>query len=354
MAARPHVAVIGAGILGASIAWHLTRGGARVTIIEAEEAAGGLATRASFCWINAAAGNPRPYVALRLASISGWQRLAGAVPGIDARFPGGIAWDMPRDQLQAYCAEHKSWGYDIRLIERPEIARLEPGLIDPPEVAAFAADEGMVEAAGAARALIAASGAMLVVGNGVKALKVSNGRITGVAGRDEIAADAVVVAAGIATASLLATAGIDFRLATPPGLLLYTAPHERLVEHLLVAPGLEVRQGGDGRLHAGLDFVGTFDEARPENTMMQVMARLKKMLKGAGHLKPDGFTVGERPTPPDGFPALGAAPGIAGLYVAVAHSGVTLAPAIGDMLAREILSGEVDPLVEPYRFQRFI
>ena len=354
MAAKPHVAVIGAGIIGASIAWHLTRSGARVTVIEAEETAGGLASRASFCWINAAAGNPQPYVALRLASISGWQRLADAVAGIDARFPGGIAWDLPRGELEAYCAEHRSWGYDIRLIERAEIARLEPGLIDPPEVAALAADEGMVEAAGAARALIAASGVTLRSGESVKSLRVSNGRITGVKGLEEIAADAVVVAAGIATPGLLATAGIDFRLATPPGLLLYTAPHERLIEHLLVAPGLEVRQGGDGRLHAGLDFVGTFDEARPENTMMEVMATLRAMLKGADRLRPDGFTVGERPTPPDGFPALGAVPGIAGLYVAVSHSGVTLAPVIGDMLAREILTGEVDALIEPYRFQRFI
>ncbi len=354
MAGKPHVAVIGAGIIGASIAWHLTRGGARVSVIEAEETAGGLASRASFCWINAAAGNPRPYVALRMASISGWRRLAAQVAGIDARFPGGIAWDLPRSELEAYCTEHSSWGYDIRLIERAEIARLEPRLIDPPEVAALAADEGMVEAAGAARVLIEASGAALLAGHGVKSLNVGNGRVTGVTAREEIAADAVVVAAGIATPGVLATAGIDFKLMTPPGILLYSAPHERLIEHLLVTPGMEVRQGSDGRLHAGLDFVGSFDELRPENTMMQVMATLRAMLKGAEHLRPDGFTVGEGPNPPDGFPAVGAVPGVAGLYVAVSHSGVTLAPAIGDMLAREILTGEVDALIEPYRFQRFI
>jgi len=44
---RPHVLIVGAGIIGASIAWHLARAGAKVTVIEAGQA-GGLATRASW------------------------------------------------------------------------------------------------------------------------------------------------------------------------------------------------------------------------------------------------------------------------------------------------------------------
>ena len=353
MDARRHVVVIGAGIIGASLAWHLARAGNRVSVVEAEPEAGGLATRGSFAWVNAAAGNPREYVALRLAAIEGWQRLVREVPGIDARFPGGLAWDMPAAALEAYCAEHASWGYRIRLIERDAIARLEPGLADPPDVAALAEDEGMVEAAGAARALIAASGATLMAGESVRALKVAGGRVAVIDAGGEMACDVAVVAAGVATPAVLATAGIDMNLDAPPGLLLYTAPHERLIERVLVAPGVEVRQGSDGRLHVGADFVGTFDDFHPEDTMMRLMAGLRAMLKGASRLRPDGFTVGERPTPPDGFPIIGAVPGIDGLYVAVTHSGVTLAPAIGDMLAREIMTGEIDPLIAPYRFSRF-
>jgi len=350
--ARRHVVVIGAGIIGASLAWHLARAGNRVTVIEAEPEAGGLGTRGSFCWINAA-GNPREYVALRLAAIDGWHRLVREVPGIDARFPGGLAWTKPRPDLEAYCAQHAAWGCRIRLVERVEIARLEPGLADPPEVAAFAEDEGMVEAAAAARALIAASGATLMTGASVRSLKIAGGRIAAIEAGDEIACDMAVVAAGVATPPLLATAGIDMRLDAPPGLLLYTAPHEELIEHVLVAPDLQVRQGGDGRLHVGMDFRGSFDDLRPEETMMHLMARLRAMLKHAGRLRPDGFTVGETAMPTDGFPAIGAAPGIEGLYVAVTPAGVTLAPAVGDMLAREIMGRDIDPLIAPYRFSRF-
>ena len=56
---KPRVVVIGAGIIGASIAYHLARRGAAVTLVErahpAAEASGH-----SFAWINASFGNPRP------------------------------------------------------------------------------------------------------------------------------------------------------------------------------------------------------------------------------------------------------------------------------------------------------
>ena len=50
---------------------------------------------------------------------------------------------------------------------------------------------------------------------------------------------------------------------------------------------------------------------------------------------------------------LGSADGVGGLYIAVMHSGITLAPAVGLFTAREILYGERDPLLAPYGLSRF-
>jgi len=69
--ATPHVIVVGAGIVGASIARHLAKAGARVTVVEAGEP-GGVATRSSWAWINASSGSPEPYFRLRHRSQEEW------------------------------------------------------------------------------------------------------------------------------------------------------------------------------------------------------------------------------------------------------------------------------------------
>src|SRR5262245_8605566 len=73
--AEKKIVVVGAGIVGASIAWHLTKAGAPVTIVDAGDA-GGVATPGSFAWINASWGNPEPYFRLRIRSMAEWRRLA--------------------------------------------------------------------------------------------------------------------------------------------------------------------------------------------------------------------------------------------------------------------------------------
>jgi glycine/D-amino acid oxidase-like deaminating enzyme len=57
--------------------------------------------------------------------------------------------------------------------------------------------------------------------------------------------------------------------------------------------------------------------------------------------------------PLDEFPVLGALPGLADLYVAVTHSGVTLAPAIGRLTTEEILNDSRSEMLAPYRPERF-
>ncbi len=57
--------------------------------------------------------------------------------------------------------------------------------------------------------------------------------------------------------------------------------------------------------------------------------------------------------PEDGLPCVGAVAEIPGYYEAVTHSGVTLGPLLGRLLAREILAGEVDALISPFRPDRF-
>ena len=78
---KPEIVVIGAGIIGASIAWHLAAAGARVIVVDAGDG-GGVATPNSFAWINATHGNPEPYFRLWVRSMAEWRRVADAVPDL--------------------------------------------------------------------------------------------------------------------------------------------------------------------------------------------------------------------------------------------------------------------------------
>jgi glycine/D-amino acid oxidase-like deaminating enzyme len=63
--------------------------------------------------------------------------------------------------------------------------------------------------------------------------------------------------------------------------------------------------------------------------------------------------VAFRPIPADGFPSVGAVPSVPGYYEAVSHSGITLGPALGRLLAAEILDGTRDELLADFRPERY-
>jgi glycine/D-amino acid oxidase-like deaminating enzyme len=348
------IIVIGAGIIGSACAWQFARDGAKVTLVERGEAAGGIATAASFSWINATFGNPRPYFDLRMQAIAGWRRLAALFPDAGIRFAGGLFYELEGTALDEFVEEHSGWGYRLKIVRRQDIAALEPLLADPPERAALASDEAFVEAAEFARKLAASSGIRFVAGAGDVSIAVSGGRVTGVdISGARLEADIVLVAAGEGTPEILRRAGIAFGMHCPAGLLVTTTPFRGSLRHLLIGPRVHVRQLPDGRLLAGSDFLGSHDAERPERTAAGILAELRAMFGDPG-LALDHYTIGRRPTPKDGFPALGPVPGIDGLHVAVTHSGVTLAPAIAEMLSAEILGGRPDPLMAPFRFGRLL
>jgi glycine/D-amino acid oxidase-like deaminating enzyme len=349
------VVVIGAGIIGASIAWHLTRAGARVTVVS-ESGAGGVATPNSFAWINASWGNPEIYFRLRMRAMAEWKRLANDVPGLPLAWCGGLCFDLPPDRLEAYAAQHSSWGYGIERVDRQQAAQIEPNLVDPPGFAVYVADEGVAEPVATAKALLthAEQGGARVTVGAVERLALSNGKVTGVVVSGEtIGADEVVVAAGTGAPAIAATAGVRLPLDTPPGLIVHSRPYRKLLNGLVHAEKLHMRQTAEGRIIAGSDFAGGDPGGNPQATARELFAVTKAALRGADRLELDFHTVGYRPTPADGFPIISRADGIGGLYIAVMHSGITLAPAVGLFATREILDGERDTLLAPYGLERF-
>jgi glycine/D-amino acid oxidase-like deaminating enzyme len=352
---RKRVIIVGAGIIGASMAYHLAKTGASVLVLDAAKA-GGLATRASWAWLNASWGNPEVYVRLRRQALVLWRDLSESCPELPVKMCGSLTYDLSESDLRTYVSQHGAWGYDIKLIDSKTTREREPFLREVPAIAALCGEEGVAEPVETALALLRradAYGARCEYGVAVNAILSVSGRVKGVmttAGERE--GDVVVCAAGVDSPKLLRSAGFELPLKAPEGLLIHTRPLPSRLSGLLIAPGLHVRQTMAGRLVSGFDFAGSRVDA-PDVAAARLLHWLNEMLVLPELAQIDFVTVEKRPTPADDFPTIGWASPVDGLYVAVMHSGMTLASAVGHFGSREILEGHDEPLFAPYRPGRF-
>jgi glycine/D-amino acid oxidase-like deaminating enzyme len=68
----------------------------------------------------------------------------------------------------------------------------------------------------------------------------------------------------------------------------------------------------------------------------------------------EAVRLGVRAMPVDGVPIVGPYPGLASLYVVCSHSGVTLGPLLGRIVADEIVRSKVDERIMPFRPERLL
>lgn len=352
------VLIIGAGIIGASLALHLAEAGADVRVLDANRTVGGTATPNSWAWINASWGNAPDYLRLRRDSMLKWRDLDRRVPGLNINWCGGLLWDLPEVKLRTYAAERLAQGLPMRIVDKTEAAKIEPQLRHPPDLAVHVADEGVVEPVHAVERLLDAAkalGAEVLHNTTVHWLTVEKGRVSGVMTQEgPLEADVVVLAAGTSCKLLLKDVGLVLALDEPPGLLVHSAPAPEMLNGLVMAPELHVRQTAEGRLVAGSDFAGTDPGDNPKRAAEELFAKVQAFVGGGEVLTLERFTVGYRPTPRDGVSAIGAVPGLEGLYLCVTHSGVTLAPALGAFAAAEITGQGRNALLAPFAPDRLL
>jgi glycine/D-amino acid oxidase-like deaminating enzyme len=364
------IVVVGAGIIGASIAYHLVKRGARVTIVETSRPGAG-ATEKSFGWINATfSKRPRAYFDLNQLGLAGWRRLETELGGeLKVQWGGSVAWQStaaPVDgqDLRESVRRHQEWGYATHLIEEDEFRRLLPN-VAPGEfgAACHSEFEGAVDPVDALKALLRQ---VRELGGEVRypieadGLKLESGKVTAVrAGETFIEADTVVLASGVATQRLAEMAGVSIPLKESQGVLVHTRPQPKLIDRVVLAPGVHCKQKLDGRVVVGGRVVagaGTADgEASPDpgDNGQRILREAARVLPGIRGVAVERVTVGHRVMPVDEYPVVGFCEPCPNLYVAAMHSGVTLAPVIGQLAALEILDGAQVSSLEPYRPSRF-
>ncbi|MEO0421343.1 MAG: FAD-dependent oxidoreductase [Pseudomonadota bacterium] len=370
-ATRLRVVVAGAGIVGASAAYHLARAGAAVTVIDQV----GPATRASrgtFAWINATwAKQPRHYHGLSQQAVEDWHALQGVLK-LPIRWEGSIEWFATAERqarLAADIEEQIAWGEPARMVEAADLAALEPALRAYPSAVAFSPRDGAVDPVLATQRLLAAaveSGAQVHYPRRLLGVAMAGDRLQSVeTSAGQIPADRLVLATGAAGELTEAVSGVAVPQRSTPGVIAFTPPMAPVVRRVVAAPGVHLHQRDDGRVVLGEqdgapdtarhaqrlagrpnDFPSTFLARQHGQRMLATAARF---IPALGEAKIESAVIGWRPLPLDGHPVLGRSPRRADVYVAVMHSGVTLAPLAGRVIAEELVGEQALASLAPYR-----
>lgn len=373
------IVIIGAGLIGAALAYRLSQGGAQVTVLEAALQPAAEASGRSLGWINASFFVNEAHHHLRVAGMAAHHRLArdllsgtspsgpsqsglwpsGTSPSDLWQWPGCLWWEAEGAGFDSHAQKLAELGYPAREVTGPEFAVMEPALADPPKRALYLPQEGAFDPAALTQALLLAAagqGAALWFGLRATGFVQRGDAVCGVRTHSGIiAADQVIVAAGTGAAALLAAVHHPLPMLPRPGLILRTRPVAPLIRHILATPWLELRQDAAGRLIAPLAANHQSDATEtapqdPQALVAAALARLEALFPGVS-LSVEQTALAWRPVPGDGLPAIGAVS--PGLWLAVMHSGVTLAPIVAECLAAEVLGQGADPLLAQYLPGRF-
>jgi len=368
------VVVAGAGIVGASIAYHLAKSGASVTVLDKQGPATH-ASRGTFAWINATwAKQPRHYHKLSQEGVANWGALQQTL-NLPVKWGGSLEWfdsATRQELLSSQIAEQVEWGEPAGMLNAAETLALEPRLrIDSQVRAAYSPNDGAVDPVVATKLLLNAAerlGATVTYPVHVEGASLSGGRLTSVeTTAGSIEADRLVLATGAAdTPEHVAGIGIPQR--TTPGVIAITKPMPQILNRIIAAPGVHMHQRNDGRIVLGEQDGAPDTEAhairlqgRPNDFPSKEMATQHggRMLSIAQQFIPeiaaaeiDAAYIGWRPLPVDGHPVLGESPAKRDVYLAIMHSGISLAPIVGQLVAHELLEGEPVGGLEWYRPSR--
>ncbi|CAA9231294.1 MAG: hypothetical protein AVDCRST_MAG41-912 [uncultured Corynebacteriales bacterium] len=361
----PDVAVVGAGVIGASIARHLAAAGLRVTVHQEGKPLERGSTVRSGGLVRVHHSDPSD-ARLTLASLPFFRDHA---VGCGYRRTGFALLVGPEHEgtLRANTAMLTGLGADVRLLSRSELAGLRPELrLDGVAAAAWEPDGGYVDPAATCRALLdgaVAAGAVLRDGDPVTGLEVRGGAVVGVRTRHGVRpAGAVVVAAGPWTPAVLAGTGVALPI-VPRRIASAVVPVSGGLPCTVIddTTGLYFRPDGragvffgvpTGRPPGDADAAeGPPDRGTVADTLRLLASRVPAV---AGRPVPVGLSGTDGYTP-DGHAVLGPLPGLPGGWVAAGFSGggAKVAPAVGAALAAEIGTGAARPELAPYRPDRF-
>ncbi|SDP16831.1 glycine oxidase ThiO [Halobacillus aidingensis] len=351
--------VVGAGVIGSSIAYHLAKRGRSVLLLERETIAGKASSAAagmlgaqselkdvddSLYSLATASRAMFPALAEELKEYSGIDI------GLQQKGIYKIATNEgEREELIAYGEVQRKRGEEARWLEPAELQREEPALSSQLSGTLFLPNDGQVSAPDLSKAFAMSAvelGAELLEYTDVQGLIKEGDQVTGVrTNRGNMSTDHVVVACGAWSEDLLGKQNSGMDMYPVKGECFSVKTKRRLIQGTLFSKGCYIVPKVGGRLVIGAtEEPGTFDET-------VTLGGLFPLIKAATQLVPElvfaeweTAWAGLRPQTKAAIPYLGPHPEYSGLFIAAGHyrNGILLSPITGKVIA-DLIEGKHVP-----------
>ncbi len=367
------IIILGAGVMGASIAFHLSRRSAgKIAVLDKEHAGSGGSGRSSALVRMHYSFPPEVQLALiSLKMFQHWREIVGE-PG-EFRKTGFVRIVHPgeTESLKQNVAMQKRLGANVELIDRQQLEELEPDWqVDEVELAAYEPDSGYGDGNVVANDFLSRardSGTTYLSKTRATNLLVAGNKIRGVqTDQGEIHAPVVIVATGPWTRPLLLqSTGYDAPIETEyhQVAILKNAPNMKPSAACIDSvTATYFRSDASDKFLVG-DFYGkrpvdpdNFPQRPSETDLEEIIERAARRVPKLESAEVMRGVTGVYDVTPDSRPLLGQIPGVEGLYICAGFSGMgfKISPAIGLVMSEMILDGKSTTVdMNPFRPTRF-
>lgn len=377
---KADVVIIGAGVIGASVAYHLTLETIQPVILEAHSIASG---SSGACEGLLLLQSKRPGIHLEMAmqSTRRFPALSEEL-GTDIEYEnkGGLVvmeTVEEREAMQVFVEKQKACGAEITFLATRDAREMEPALSPEIAGATYSTFDSQANPLKMTHGFLKAAkrnGAQLFTQTPAKDIRLSNGYVSAVVTEKGIIETPLVInAAGAFGARVAAMVGLEMPIKPRRGQILITEAMPPILKRCLLSAkyiaakfnpkiaeargvGFAVEQTANGNILIGStrEFVG-FNRKTTYEGIISIARTIARVIPSIKKLHIIRAFAGLRPYTPDGLPILGESEQVKGFIMATGHEGdgITLSPLTGEIIAQLVATGKASFPLEPFRAERF-
>lgn len=351
------IIIIGGGIVGNGIAYHLSeRKEAEVLVIDkAFPLSGTSGSTQAWVWVHNK--TPTWYGEFSMYSAELYPYLARKIGDVEYHRTGGLSpffSEADRERAERMAEAQAKVGIQVKVLTRDEVLAIEPAFSPDITGATYSRIDGNVNPFRVVELYMKAAknnGINYSFYNRVVQIDKVGDKYTITSEKGTFTTKKLVLSGGPWSKELGKLAGIHVPIKQVRGQIIITEPLAPLLNHTISS----MRQANNGEVLIGysMEEVG-YNRSSTLEVIQETANLAVRFVPALAKANIVRSFSGIRAMPEDGLPIIGEVPGHDNLYVAAMHSGVTLSPLVGTLMTELMLDGESSMSLEPYSIQRFM